>query len=58
MNFKSSVIICVCGIRAFRILKIIPYQNVLRPYNSQIINNSYNIRESYHVAGLHNLYLR
>ena len=45
MNFKSSVIIFVCGIRVFRIFKTIPYQNVIRPYNSEIINNPYNIRE-------------
>ena len=29
----------------FRIFKPIPYQNVIRPYNSQIINNPYKIRE-------------
>ena len=46
MNFKSPDINCVCGIRVFRIFKTNPYQNVIRPYNSQVINNSYNISVS------------
>ena len=55
MNFKSSVIIFVCDIRVFRIFKTNPYQNVIQPYNTQIINNPYRPKHTgnpYHVAGL------
>ena len=45
MNVKSSVVMFMCGIRVFRIFKTNPYQIVIRPYHSQIINNPYNIRE-------------
>ena len=58
MNFKSSVIIFVCGIRGFRIFKTNPYQNGIRPYNSQIINNPYNIMRQVWPTTTEGIYLR